>query len=41
VIAMLISAVNMWIKVLKNKHVPLKEAPYIPRDGGNEVKHYA
>jgi carbon starvation protein len=41
VIAMLISAVNMWIKVLQNKRVPLKEAPYIPRDGGNEVKHYA
>ncbi|PUF88529.1 MULTISPECIES: carbon starvation CstA family protein [unclassified Geobacillus] len=41
VLAMLISSVNMWIKVLQNKHVPLKEAPYIPRDGGNEVKHYA
>ncbi|SFA45505.1 carbon starvation protein [Parageobacillus thermantarcticus] len=41
VVAMLISCVNMWVKVLKNKHVPLKESPYIPRDGGNEVKHYA
>lgn len=41
VLAMLISSVNMWIKVLQNKHVPLKEAPYIPRDGGNDVKHYA
>jgi carbon starvation protein len=41
VIAMLISSVNTWIKVLQNRHVPLKEAPYIPRDGGNEVKHYA
>jgi carbon starvation protein len=41
VIAMLISSVNTWIKVLQNKHVSLKEAPYIPRDGGNEVKHYA
>lgn len=41
VIAMLISCVNMWVKVLQNKHVPLKESPYIPRDGGNEVKHYA
>jgi carbon starvation protein len=41
VIAMLISCVNMWVKVLQNKHVPLKESPYIPRSGGNEVKHYA
>ncbi|MBB5325330.1 carbon starvation protein [Anoxybacillus tepidamans] len=41
VLAMLISCVNMWIKVLSNKATPLKEAPYIPRDAGNEVKHYA
>jgi carbon starvation protein len=41
VIAMLISSINMWVKVLQNKHVPLKESTYIPRDGGNEVKHYA
>ncbi|WP_027409867.1 carbon starvation CstA family protein [Anoxybacteroides tepidamans] len=41
VLAVLISSVNLWIKVLSNKSTPLKEAPYIPRDGGNEVKHYA
>lgn len=40
VIAMLISALNIWIKVLQNKHVPFKEAPYVPRDGEG-AKHYA
>jgi carbon starvation protein len=41
VVAMLISSINMWIKVLKNNNVQLKEAPYIPRDEGNGVQHYA
>lgn len=41
VLAMLISSINMWIKALNNKATPLQEAPYIPRDAGNEVKHYA
>ncbi|MBM7693698.1 carbon starvation protein [Peribacillus deserti] len=40
VIAVLISAVRLWIKVLTNKNVTLHEAPYVPRDqGGN--KQYA
>ncbi|ANB57474.1 carbon starvation CstA family protein [Anoxybacillus sp. B7M1] len=41
VLAVLISSINIWIKVLNNKATPLKEAPYIPRDDGNGVKHYA
>jgi len=41
VISMLIFSANMWLKVLRNKDTSLKEAPYIPRDPGNEVKHYA
>ncbi|MCZ0754944.1 carbon starvation CstA family protein [Anoxybacillus sp. J5B_2022] len=41
VLVMLISSINMWIKVLNNKGTPLQESPYIPRDAGNEVKHYA
>jgi carbon starvation protein len=41
VVAMLVFSVNMWIKVLKNKGATLKEAPYIPRDSGSEVRHYA
>jgi len=41
VISMLIFSINMWLKVLRNKDTSLKEAPYIPRDPGNEVKHYA
>ncbi len=41
VLAMFIFSVNMWIKVLKNENVSLKEAPYIPREPGNGVKHYA
>jgi carbon starvation protein len=41
VVAMLVFSVNMWIKVLKNKGTTLKEAPYIPRDSGSEVRHYA
>ncbi|WP_369901632.1 carbon starvation CstA family protein [Bacillus manliponensis] len=40
VITVLISAMRLWIKVLKNKAVPLKESPYIPRDGG-EARDYA
>nr|WP_290909307.1 carbon starvation CstA family protein [Anoxybacillus sp.] len=41
VLIMLISSINMWIKVLNNKGTPLREAPYIPRDTNSEVKHYA
>lgn len=41
VLVMLISSINMWIKVLNNKGTPLQESPYISRDAGNEVKHYA
>ncbi|CAM4077161.1 carbon starvation protein A [Bacillus manliponensis] len=40
VITVLISAIRLWIKVLQNKDVPLKESPYIPRDGG-EARDYA
>lgn len=41
VIAMLISSLNIWMKVIRNKHASLKESPYIPRDAGDVVKHYA
>ncbi|PLT30699.1 carbon starvation CstA family protein [Peribacillus deserti] len=40
VIAVLISAVRIWIKVLTNKSVTLHEAPYVPRDQGDK-KQYA
>ncbi|PEI97229.1 carbon starvation protein CstA [Bacillus pseudomycoides] len=40
VIAVLISAIRIWIKVLQNKSIPLKEAPYIPRDE-SESRNYA
>lgn len=40
VIAVLISAIRIWIQVLQNKAVPLKEAPYIPKDEG-ESRNYA
>lgn len=40
VIAILISAVRIWIQILQNKVVPLKEAPYIPRDE-SESRNYA
>ncbi|AZB41613.1 carbon starvation protein A [Bacillus sp. FJAT-42376] len=40
VIAVLISAVRMWIRVFKKQDVKLHEAPYIPREEG-EYKHYA
>ena len=40
VIAVLISALRIWIQVLRNKPMPLKEAPYIPRDE-SESRNYA
>ncbi|WP_342716500.1 carbon starvation protein CstA [Bacillus paramycoides] len=40
VIAVLISAIRIWIQVLRNKLMPLKEAPYIPRDE-SESRNYA
>ncbi|MFC3884530.1 carbon starvation CstA family protein [Bacillus songklensis] len=40
VVAVLISATRIWIKVIKNEDVKLHEAPYIPRNEG-EFKHYA
>ncbi|EMY4796228.1 carbon starvation protein CstA [Bacillus cereus group sp. Bc002] len=40
VIAVLISAIRIWIQVLRNKPMPLKEAPYIPRDE-SESRNYA
>ncbi|WP_242221912.1 carbon starvation CstA family protein [Bacillus cereus group sp. BfR-BA-01380] len=40
VIAVLISAIRIWIQVLNNKATPLKEAAYVPRDG-SEAQHYA
>ncbi len=40
VLAVLVSAVRIWIKVLKNQDVALHETPYIPRNEG-EFKHYA
>lgn len=40
VVVVLISAVRIWVKVLRNQKLPLQEAPYVPRDGG-DFKHYA
>ena len=40
VIAVLVSALRIWIQVLRNKPMPLKEAPYIPRDE-SESRNYA
>ena len=40
VIAVLISAIRIWIQVLRNKPMPLKEAPYIPRDE-SKSRNYA
>ncbi|MBK5515113.1 carbon starvation protein A [Bacillus sp. TH11] len=40
VIAVLISALRIWIQVLRNKPMPLKEAPYIPKDE-SESRNYA
>ena len=40
VIAVLISAIRIWIQVLNNKATPLKEAAYVPRDE-SEAQHYA
>ncbi|PKJ54223.1 carbon starvation protein CstA [Bacillus sp. SN10] len=40
VIAVLISAIRIWIQVLRNKPISLKEAPYIPRDE-SESRNYA
>ncbi|PFJ15073.1 carbon starvation protein A [Bacillus cereus] len=40
VIAVLISALRIWIQVVRNKAMPLKEAPYIPRDE-SESRNYA
>lgn len=39
VIAVLISAIRIWIQVLNNKATPLKEAAYVPRDE-SEAQHY-
>jgi carbon starvation protein len=40
VVAVLLSAIRIWIKVIKNEEVKLHEDPYIPRNEG-EFKHYA
>ncbi len=40
VIAVLISALRIWVKVLKNQKMELHESPYIPR-GDGDLKHYA
>ncbi|HWO97618.1 MAG TPA: carbon starvation CstA family protein [Bacillus sp. (in: firmicutes)] len=40
VLAVLVSAIRIWIKVLKKQDVELHETPYIPRNEG-EFKHYA
>lgn len=39
VIAVLISAIRIWIQVLNNKATSLKEAVYVPRDE-SEAQHY-
>ncbi|RHW39127.1 carbon starvation protein A [Neobacillus notoginsengisoli] len=40
VIAVLISALRIWIKVLQNHKLELHESPYIPREEG-DLKRYA
>ncbi|KOO41131.1 carbon starvation CstA family protein [Priestia koreensis] len=40
VLAVLVSAIRMWIKVLTNKKTTLHEAPYVPREKG-DFQHYA
>ncbi|WHZ02583.1 carbon starvation CstA family protein [Neobacillus sp. YX16] len=40
VIVVLISAIKIWIKVIKKHKLPLHETPPVPRDGG-DLKHYA
>ncbi len=40
VIVVLISAIKIWFKIIKNHKLPLHETPPVPRDGG-DLKHYA
>ncbi|MCS7462368.1 carbon starvation protein A [Paenibacillus doosanensis] len=42
VIAVLISSIRIWFRVLSHKPAPLAEAPYVPRggDNGREVPKY-
>ncbi|MEW4286340.1 carbon starvation CstA family protein [Priestia koreensis] len=40
VLAVLVSAIRMWIKVLTNKKTTLHEGPYVPREKG-DFQHYA
>lgn len=40
VIAVLIPAIRLWIQILRNKKVELKESPYVPRND-EEVRNYA
>ncbi|MED2438714.1 carbon starvation protein A, partial [Bacillus thuringiensis] len=41
VIAVLISAIRIWIQVLRNKPMLLKEAAYISRDESESRNYYA
>jgi carbon starvation protein len=40
VIVVLISAIKIWFKIIKNHKLPLHETPPVPRDGG-DLKNYA
>ncbi|NRD78026.1 carbon starvation protein A [Bacillus sp. BRMEA1] len=40
VIVVLISALNIWFKIIANRKLPLHESPYVPRSEG-DLKHYA
>lgn len=40
VIAVLIPAIRLWIQILQNKKIELKESPYVPRKD-EEVRNYA
>lgn len=41
VLLVLIAAIRIWIRVIRNKEVKLEETPYIPRSGsGKEVPKY-
>jgi carbon starvation protein len=40
VIVVLISAIKIWFKIIKNHNLPLHETPPVPRDGG-DLKNYA
>ncbi|MCP8968044.1 carbon starvation CstA family protein [Ectobacillus ponti] len=41
VLAVLFSAIRIWMQVLRGEKVTLKEEPYVPRETENDVRNYA